>query len=68
VWSDGYLKCLEQVGVGLSARFALFFARCDSTEGEAVVSPVPILGVDSSARFALFLHGVVAQRLKPWYH
>jgi hypothetical protein len=26
-------KCLEQVGVGLSARFALFFVRCGSVEG-----------------------------------
>jgi hypothetical protein len=25
--------------VGLSARFALFFARCGSAEGETVVSP-----------------------------
>jgi hypothetical protein len=33
------LKCLEQVGVGLSAHFALFFVRCGSAEGEAVVSP-----------------------------
>jgi hypothetical protein len=32
------LKCLEQCGMGLSARFALFFARCDSAEGEFVVS------------------------------
>jgi hypothetical protein len=32
-------KCLEQGGVGFSARFALFFARCGSAEGEAMVSP-----------------------------
>jgi hypothetical protein len=25
--------------MGLSARFALFFAWCDSVQGEAVVSP-----------------------------
>jgi hypothetical protein len=36
--SDGYPKCLEQEVVGLSARFALFFARCDSAEREAVVA------------------------------
>jgi hypothetical protein len=33
------LKCLEQGGVVLSARFALFFAQCGSAEGEVVVSP-----------------------------
>jgi hypothetical protein len=33
-------KCLEQEGVDLSARFALFFARCGSVEGEVVVSTV----------------------------
>jgi hypothetical protein len=32
-------KCLKQGGVGLSAHFALFFAQCGSTEGEAAVSP-----------------------------
>jgi hypothetical protein len=31
-------KCLEQGGVGSSACFALFFARCGSTEREALVS------------------------------
>jgi hypothetical protein len=33
-----YPKCLEQGGMDSSARFALFFARCGSTEDEAVVS------------------------------
>jgi hypothetical protein len=32
-------KCLDQRGESLSARFALFFARCGSAEGEVVVSP-----------------------------
>jgi hypothetical protein len=39
VWSGGYPKCLEQGGVGSSARFALFFTRCGSAEGEDLVSP-----------------------------
>jgi hypothetical protein len=26
-------------GAGLSARFALFFVRCGSMEGEAMISP-----------------------------
>jgi hypothetical protein len=30
--------------VGSSARFALFFVRCDSTMGETVVSPDGTLG------------------------
>jgi hypothetical protein len=32
-------KCLEQEGVGSSARVALFFVQCGSVEGEVVVSP-----------------------------
>jgi hypothetical protein len=40
-------KCLEQGVVGLSARFALFFARCSSTEGKVVVAP------DSHIRFLI---------------
>jgi hypothetical protein len=32
-------KCLEQGVVGLNARFAVFFGRCGSTEGEAVIAP-----------------------------
>jgi hypothetical protein len=38
VWSGDYPKCLKQEGVYSSARFALFFARCSSAEGEAIVS------------------------------
>jgi hypothetical protein len=43
VWSGGYPRCLEQeVWVRVLA-FVLFFARCGSTEGEVMVSPVLIL-------------------------
>ena len=33
------LKCLEQEGVSLNARFAYFFVRCGSAESEAVIGP-----------------------------
>jgi hypothetical protein len=34
-------KCLEQGGVVLSACFALFFAQCDSTNGEVGFTKCP---------------------------
>jgi hypothetical protein len=40
MWSDGYPPPnVWARGVGSSDHFALFFARCGSAEGEAMVSP-----------------------------